>query len=58
VPRVWSLTETILEVIDDALAYGCERVDTSQGLGRSGVVVAPSKDDGPVGLLISARPWT
>jgi hypothetical protein len=46
VARVWALAESILEMVNLALASGRERVVTQQGLHDAGVVVAASKQYG------------
>jgi hypothetical protein len=46
VARVWALAESILEMVNLALASGRERVVTQQGLHNAGVVVAASKQYG------------
>ena len=44
--RVWALAESILEMVNHALAGWRKRVVTQQGLHDAGVVVAASKQYG------------
>ena len=56
VARVWALAESILEMVNLALASGRERVVTQQRLHDAGVIVAASEEYGSADIAYHRLP--